>query len=402
MKPSVLLLLEDPEGERVRRYLESLCLDVNSASDPGEALALAVAQRPAIAVLQMSSSISVELVLEMANSVACGIIAVADTSSEGLIRLALKLGFADFFLAPVDLDRLGRSVLDMLKMSPHLAGSPRQEKRLGRVITVFSTKGGVGKSTISANVGAALYQMEASVCVIDLDLEFGCQAALFGIKPHTTIVNLCHIPSTLTPELCAKALLPVQGKRMFLLAAPPSPELAAEVEGEGRKDPSRNYVREIIEAMRESFDYVIIDTASNFRETNLTALDLAETVILVTTPDIPALQNTAKSLDILTQTLRYSRRKVHIALNRADGTLGLTYDDISKSLDFPISFYIPSDGPTAIWAANCGQPFVWKRNRSPLSKAIAEMAGSIQNMDEFTPPSRAPSFPKKGMVWGGF
>lgn len=251
-----------------------------------------------------------------------------------------------------------------------------QKEAGGQVITVFGAKGGVGKSTLTVNLAAALArQAPGRVVVVDFDLEFGAVAAMLSCRPLATVVDLVRAPA-LTPELIDRALLDVSSAGISILAAPPTPDLATEVEVAALPG-TPNGVMAIISELKRRFDWVLIDTAANFRDVNLTAFDAATIIYLVTTPDIPTLHNTAKCIDIMVSQLGYDRTKVKVVLNHADAAVGLTVQDIVTGLDYPISYQLPRDALTVAWAANCGRPFVIDRPRTALAEVVTAIARDL-------------------------
>lgn len=261
------------------------------------------------------------------------------------------------------------------------SAAPAQAAPHGRVVTVFGTKGGVGKTTVAINTAAAISLMtREKVVLIDLDLEFGSAAAMLGCKPLATIIDLVRAHSELKPELIDRALLSVHGTSMRLLASPPTPDLAAEVEG-ATQPGQGGILTAIINALRQRFDWIVIDTASNFRDSNLTAFDLSDLIYVVTTPDIPTLLNTGKCLDVLIDQLGHERTNVRLVLNHCDAAVGLTPQDVTGGLEYPISHSVPRDNQTAAWAANCGRPFVLDNPKLPIAEAIIGLARSLINPD---------------------
>jgi len=296
------------------------------------------------------------------------------------LRRAMQSGARDFLFEPLKAEEIVAS-LDQIRDSGTLPNGlePLEAKPSGKIITIFGTKGGVGKSFIAANVAtSAQIQSKKSCVLIDLDLEFGSLSALFGLKPSASIVDLCRTEGPVEPETVTKVLIQAQPSlELRVLVAPPTPDLAAEVEGEGRRVKGRSYVSEILACLKSTYDYVFVDTASNFRETNISALDMSDVIVVVTAPDIPTLQNTGKCLDILLEAFKYPQEKVVVALNRADGGAGLTTEDISKGLQYQVKWELPSDGRNVTWSANCGRPLVMERPKTPVAEAVNTMANGL-------------------------
>lgn len=307
----------------------------------------------------------------------CQIILISVQGESDYLRKAMKAGARDYLVKPFTFEQLSQAIRSAVQAPapPAPPPIPMPEGKRAKTITVFSTKGGVGKTTLAANVAVSLgLTSRKKVAILDLDLEFGTLAATFGIKPQASILDLCRVDGPLRPDQFTRVMSKLPVGNVDVLCAPPQPHLASEVEGEARADKSRAYVAEVVEGLQALYDFVVIDTASNFRETNLIALDHSDLVFLVTSPEVPALHNTAKCLDILLDQLEFTREKVELVLNRSDTTIGMTHEQIAQSLGHPITHRVPSDGATVTWAANAGQPFVLKRAKTPVAEAVTQMA----------------------------
>ncbi len=283
-------------------------------------------------------------------------------------RTAMRLGALDLLSLPLN----PGMVLESLR---RVAKGPGE--RQGRIITVFATKGGVGKTTIAANVAAELAGRRQRVCVVDLDLEFGSLCAFFGALPEQTMADLVRRRGAFSLPLIQEMMVtdPILG--VPILASPLTPDLAPTVDGEGKKEAGRNYVAEVLRMLRLGYDTVVVDTASRFSEATVAALEMANTVLLVTAPDVPALQSTAKGLTVLVDKLGFQPDRLKLVLNRANAAIGLTAQDISRFLDYPISYRLPSDGDSAVRACNTGVPIVRRRRNGPLARALAALAQEV-------------------------
>jgi pilus assembly protein CpaE len=234
-------------------------------------------------------------------------------------------------------------------------GGPR-----GRIITVFSAKGGCGKTTLATNMAAALADKgRREVCLVDLDLAFGDVAIALQLFPAHTIADA--VPLGEYVDFGAvQALLTPHSPGLTTLVAPVEP-------GSGEGIPA-TLVSRVLQVLRDHFDYVIVDTPPAFDDHVLSAFDLSDVVALIATLDIPALKNLKLTLETM-DLLNYPRDRWRIVLNRADSKVGLAISEVEKSLRATISAQLPSsrDVPAAI---NRGVPIVLDDPRHPVSVAI--------------------------------
>ncbi|MHB9145148.1 MAG: AAA family ATPase [Symbiobacteriia bacterium] len=373
LRDSVRTMLEFEEGIIV----------VGEAEDGEDAVAKAKELRPHVILMDinMPKMDGLAATKAISKEISTNVIIISVQGDTDYLRRGMQAGARDFLAKPFTVDELVTAIKNACRtgeLNALYSRSAPPVGKAGRIIAFFSTKGGVGKTTLAANlaVGLAL-RSKSQVAVVDMDLEFGHVATMFGLKPNTSIVDLCHVDGPLRPELVERVMVPSSNGLVSVLASPPSPEQAAEVDGDARPVKDRNYVGEVLGLLKQSFDYIVVDTGTSFRDGVLTVLDRADIIYVVTAPDIPTLHNTAKCLDILLTRLEYPQTKVRLLLNRADGTMGLSHEDITRGLDYPIAFFVPSDGQTATWAANSGQPFVMRKAKTPLADRVNEIADSL-------------------------
>jgi Flp pilus assembly CpaE family ATPase len=245
-----------------------------------------------------------------------------------------------------------------------LAPPPMEDASPGQIVTVFSAKGGCGKTTLATNIGVALARQASAgrVCVVDLDLSFGDVAISLQLSPLRTIADglpmVGHLDMAGTASLLT-AYLP----GLAMLLAPVTP-------GDAEKVPPR-LVGELLGVLRNMFDYVVIDTPAQFSEHVLTAIDVSSQLVLITTPDVPALKNLRVTLDML-DLLAYPRQIRSVVVNRSDSKVGLSLEHVEKAVRCPISAYIPSSRAVPI-SINKGVPITLDSPGHPVSQAIAKL-----------------------------
>ncbi len=251
----------------------------------------------------------------------------------------------------------------------------------GRVITVFSPKGGVGKTTMAVNLSIALARTRAEVCVIDLDLAFGDVAITIQTIPAHTITEAAESEQDLDYSLL-QTLLTRHESGITILAAPTHPE--------GRDLVTASVARRVIQILRRHFDYVVIDTPPGFDDQVLGALDETDECVIVATLDVPTVKNTKVALETL-DLLRLVPGGRHLVLNRADEEVGLSPDNVEEILGMQVSVALPSSNAVAS-ATNHGRPIVLSKPDHPVSKALLafaqKLAGDNPNVPKAAPAKR--------------
>lgn len=238
-----------------------------------------------------------------------------------------------------------------------------------KIITVFSTKGGVGKTVIAANLAIALSLLNKSkVIIVDLDLHSGDICPMLNLKPKRVISDLVDNIEFYTPTDIEKMLTPFN-PQVKVLAAPLQPTLAETVTPE--------VVHEIIKLLKEIADYIVIDCPSYFNETVLAALSETDRFLLVASVDLLALKGALLCLQTL-QLLEYPYEKIKFILNRSKSKVGLTDHEVERSLGIRIWASVPSDRavPTSI---NTGLPLITNFPRSPVTKSLLRLAAHTRN-----------------------
>ena len=246
------------------------------------------------------------------------------------------------------------------------AGLPSEAPRpAGQVITVFSPKGGTGKTVISTNLAVALNADGLSrVCLVDLDLEFGDVAISLSLTPVRSLIDAVDQDLDADEDEEVNALLTSWRPELDCVLAPVSP-------GEAEKI-SPAIVGALITKLRARYDYVVIDTPAQFSEHVLEALDASDHHVLITTPEIPALKNLRLTLDML-DLLAYRNATRVIVLNRANDQSGINAEDASTAINREITAEVPAS-PSVSASINAGVPITLSEPEHPVSLAIRALA----------------------------
>jgi pilus assembly protein CpaE len=294
---------------------------------------------------------------------------------------AFEAGTDEYFLKPMEPPKIVAAIRGLIARNDmgrldhrgagRIAGSnglPSRTER-GQIITVFSPKGGVGKTTIAVNLAVAIKQLAPSsrVALIDLSLEEGHVALLLDIVPTSTIVEWAREDLTgATPHMLNQYFVQHRSG-VALLAAPLSPEQAETVR------PA--VVRLTLQLAPQAFDYVVVDTAANFGESSLVALESAQVILLPVTPDVAAMKSAVNTLRVL-QAVKIKHEKVRVLQNEIIPRAGLSTEQLESALGKELTV-LPHGGPAFVEAANHGIPLVSLDPRPPAAKPIIDLARTL-------------------------
>ncbi|MGE5373235.1 MAG: response regulator [Solirubrobacterales bacterium] len=309
-----------------------------------------------------------------------GVIIMSETSELQYLKKAMFAGARDYLVKPFNADELVDTIkrtyqIEQQRMASIEASSGEKKKSVMKnpqAILVFGTKGGSGKTSIAVNLAIQLYQItNRKVVLIDLDLQFGDVAIFTNLNPKRSIAELVQEASKMDINLMENYLMP-HPSGIKVLPGPLKPEDSELVTGE--------HIMDILSLLRQHYDYIVIDTPPVFQDATLSAMDMASRILLVVSMDIPTIKNTRLTLHLL-ETLN-QKAKCRLVLNRASDKFGVNVSEVEQTLDFPISFQVPSDGKVAVPAANSGNPFVVSEPNSALSQAIEQIAETIMKEAE--------------------
>lgn len=302
------------------------------------------------------------------DGVSVGIVLCPTEITQSLLHAALRAGADDVVAAAAPPSEMGEVFGEVLRRTRTRAGAEEQVAPApsGRVVTVLSMKGGVGKTVVSSNLAVAIAGLGKSVALVDLDLQFGDVGIVLGLEPTQTIVGAVQSGERLDADML-RGFLVTHSSGVHALLAPTLPE-DAEIVTASRID-------RILGLLVTMFDYVVIDTPPTLDEAVLTALDRSDRVLVVTMMDVASVKNSRVSLQKLRQ-LGYNGSLVDIMLNRADSKVYLKAEEVEQVIGMPIKYRLPSDLqiPRSV---NKGVPVVLDAPRSHPARVLEETAKSI-------------------------
>jgi pilus assembly protein CpaE len=300
------------------------------------------------------------------------------------MRRAMLAGARDFLTKPPMADELISAVRragDMARIErakavqntsstlPTAKPAPGAGFTDGRIIMVYSPKGGTGVTTIAVNLAITLNNEETRTVLVDGNLQFGDVAVFLNEQGKNTILDLAPRSDELDPEVVEGVMIKHAGSGIRVLAAPARPEHADHV--------SPEQFTSLLKYLRRVYPYVVIDTAHNLNDITLAVLDVCDVLVLVVTQDIPAVKNVRLFLDLMGN-LGVSRERVCFVLNKYDKRISITAEKIGDNLKQPVVSVIPLDERIVIPSVNRGVPFMIDNKTQPIARTIFSLAETIR------------------------
>jgi pilus assembly protein CpaE len=312
-----------------------------------------------------SSQLPVDELATIKEHTAASVIVIASGECSELLDQALEAGLADVLPLP----QLTENVVFAIRKASHAGrrGPHEAGARQGRVVTVFSPKGGTGKTAISVNLAAAFAKQHKKLTLLlDLDLQFGDAAIMLGIEPEKTIYDLVVAPGELdSDKLAGYTTRHTSG--LDILPAPLRPE-DAELVTEAK-------LARLLEVARGSYDAIVVDTSPFFHGPMLATLDRTGDLLLVCGMDVPTIKNVRLSLQTL-ELLSFPPERIRVLLNRSNSNVGINRGEVERALDTKVQFHLPSDRAVPL-AVNRGTPVVLSDSGSDFARALAKLAQEL-------------------------
>jgi pilus assembly protein CpaE len=381
---------------------------VGAAASGAEALEMAAKLLPDIVLMdinmpEMDGIAATELLT--ARVPTASVVMMSVQGEADYLRRSMLAGAREFLVKPFSSDELTASIRQVHAREREKLGrmaataaaeqrAPAQAREPGRVVAVFSPKGGVGRTTIAVNLAvAAAGEPGREVVLVDGSFQFGDVGVLLNLNPkNKSIADLVpDLESGAQPE-ALDAYLISHSTGAKVLLAPPSPEMAELV--------TPAAVRRILDGLRARYDLVVVDCAAAFSDSTLAMLDEADLVLTVLTLEITSIKNMRLFLEVVDQ-LGYPPDKIELVLNRSDSALGIRVADVEHSIGRRVDHTVVSDGRSVVYALNRGVPFVTSNREAQVSQDVVRLARALLGAPDAAPAEagRKPAPKKSLFAW---
>ncbi len=279
------------------------------------------------------------------------------------MRRAMLAGARDFLTKPPSVDEMIGAIRragelahgerskakTVYPVKPGNGSTPAGMLKDGKIISVFSPKGGVGTTTLAVNLAVALQREETPVVLVDGDMEFGDVTVFLNQKAMNSIVDLAPRADELDYDVIEEVTMLHQESGIKFLAAPSRPEFAESVTGD--------QFAQVLDFLRNFFSYVIVDCSSSLTDVTLATIDTSDLIILMTTQEIPAIKDSRLFLDLL-QRLKINRDRLLFVMNKYDKRIGIKPEKISENFKQELKVVIPFEEKVVLPSINRGVPFM--------------------------------------------
>lgn len=360
---------------------------VGKAERGQEGIDLAVELTPDVVLMDinMPDMDGIEATMQISTRVPSSAVIMMSVQSEpDVLRRAMLAGAREFLSKPFSLDELIEAVRHVSRLArPTIqpaqtvqtmsnGEAPRRASTDAKVLSVMSTKGGVGRTFLSVNLAVALRKLTSKeVILLDANLHFGDVGVMMNSGDAKTIADIVPQAHSLDVELMEDILFThPSGVRMLL--SPPTPQDAETVTAE--------HLRAALNVISQMADYIVIDTRPGFDDNMLTVMDASERMLLMLTMEMTSIKDTTQFLEIASL-IGYQKDRIGLVLNRWNNYSGIPTRDIAENLGREIEFQIPEDVQAVLHSVNEGTPLVSSHPEHRISQEIERLASSMIDVE---------------------
>lgn len=367
---SMRLVVIDSD-RRTRIYVER-CLGENGTRIIGEAedvktgLRLVRGLQPDAILLELPANASetVEAIQKIREELPdTGIIISSYESSPQLILSCVRAGAQEFISRPIDTNELQKAMEHIRRLSERTVG---RAKHRGTVLSVFSGKGGVGTTSMVANLGVALANRDVRAVLVDMSFQMGDLGLMLDQPPRYSLTD--GFDGDTLSETKLRSIISQHDSGAYVLTVAASPEIAEEI--------TRHHISSLLTMLSNMFDYVVIDVGRHLDDRTVEALELCDAVLMMALQDVPTIRNVSRYLEMI-ERLEIEREKVKLIVNRYQKKNRLMLRDVEAALDMETFWTIPNDFQPVSLGIDGGVPAVIEAPRSKVAQSFKDLAECI-------------------------
>ncbi|MBI4788339.1 MAG: response regulator [Chloroflexi bacterium] len=370
-KPHVLLVDDDPRiAEATRLALIKGGYAVTYAQSAEQALEVLKQEVPDAAVLDvmMPGMDGYALCRQMRKMPTTRLIPVIMLTARGKLEdkvSGFQAGADDYLVKPAEPRELIYRLKALLARIHARQDLYKPIGAAGKLIAVFSTKGGVGKTTLAVNLAMAFQKRNVGrVALFDANLTFGETGSLLNVPPVRSILDLVKTESEIDNYIVSQVMTR-HSSGVHLLASPFRPEHSELI--------CADHIRKVAELLPTVFSVVVVDCEASYSERMFVILERADAILLVVIPEIGSVLHTSYFLE-MAEKIGVNPERIFPVLNRANSKVGLSATDIERTFKRPLSLKVPSSGRALTQCANSGNPLVLAQPRHPVSQQLLKVA----------------------------
>lgn len=301
------------------------------------------------------------------------VVASGTDMSFEMLKACMEAGIRDYLPRPLQAQDI-RNILEKHRLA--LTVDSETGDQSGRIVTVFSNKGGLGKTTIAVNLALSLSEaIKRPVVLVDLNLQLGDVTTFLDIEPKQTIVdiarNIGRVDQAYLEGSLAQYTCPANGATVYVLADPLHVEDAEEL--------TADQINAVLTVLKASFEYVVVDTTTSFDNKTLVSLDLADEILLVSMMNLPSIRSSQRLLGLF-ERLGYEPHKIKLVLNRYVPDEEITVEDVEETLEHPIFWKIPNNYHVVMTAINRGIPIAMVEASKGIEKNFQDLAHQLSGV----------------------
>lgn len=308
-----------------------------------------------------------ELILKVTKECkSCKVLALSDNPSVDLIIEIMRAGAKEFVPIPIIKSEFFESVNKLLSEF-----NETKKTNNCKIISVFSNKGGIGKTSLATNLALELSKItKENIALIDLNFQMGDITTFLDLKPSFNISYMLENLDKINETFLLSTLERYKKTSLYVLADPPYFKQADNIQP--------RQITKLFNTLKETFSYIIVDAEASFEGKNIAALDNSDLVLLVSVANLPALRNTQRCLELF-EKLGYDKEKVKIIINRYMENDEIKEADIEKVLSKKIYWKIPNNYFAIMTAINKGIPVSEINDSTNIARSYKDLAQYISD-----------------------